>query len=243
MTKALILTGVIAATMATIFMLPAFKQVDSALQTDVPEFLGSWRTRSYPPSQKELDILAGDTEFSKAKCGLPRLEETSYIDGTSPMDIADLSVVLSGHDLANSIHRPERCMPAQGHEGLITSSAELTLGNGRTIPLTRILSRQHLSYGEPDDRQFVTRKSITYYFFVGHDRITADHTERTVLDIVDRVAKGTAQRWAYVSATMAYTDKKERGYGDLPSLEMADEKLRLLLEQLAEENIDWSRFS
>ena len=25
-----------------------------------------------------------------------------------------VSIVLSGHDLDNSIHRPERCLPAQG---------------------------------------------------------------------------------------------------------------------------------
>lgn len=243
MNKFFILIGVLGAVLTSIFFLPAFKQVESALDTDVPEDLGPWITETYPPSQKELDILAGDTQFAKAKCGLRRFEEMSYIHGTAPMDVADLSVVLSGHDLANSIHRPERCMPAQGHEGLISSDSELALDNGRTIPLTRILSRQHLGVGEAEERRFITRKSITYYFFVGHDRITADHTERTVMDIIDRLAKGNAQRWAYVSATMAYTDKEDRDYRDLPSLEMADEKLRELLKELAEENIDWSRFS
>jgi hypothetical protein len=167
----------------------------------------------------------------------------SYITMQAPVDIADLSVVLSGYDLANSIHRPERCMPAQGHRSLVSSNSELSLDNGRTIPITRLLSKQDISYDTPEGRQHSTLDCVTYYFFVGAGQITSDHTERTLIDIVDRVGKGEAQKWAFITATMRYHETEDRQFGDLPSLEMADTKIRKLLQELAENNIDWSQIS
>lgn len=243
MIRSLSLAVILGLTMAAIYFLPPLRQVESAISITIPTYFGSWQTESYPASAREISILADDTKFAKAKCGLRRIEEVSYITGKAPIDIADLSVVLSGYDLANSIHRPERCMPAQGHRGLISSGSELALDNGRTIPLTRLLSKQDISYGPPEDRKHVTRDCITYYFFVGAEQITADHTERTLIDIVDRVAKGEAQRWAYITASMPYRETTNRQLGDLPSLEMADTKIRKLLQELAENNIDWNQVS
>lgn len=241
MKRSILLAATVGLIMAGIYILPPFRQVESAINMTIPTYLGSWQTETYPASQKELNILAGDTKFAKAKCGLRRVEEMSYITMKAPIDIADLSVVLSGYDLANSIHRPERCMPAQGHRGLISSDSTLELDNGRTLPLTRLLSKQDLSYGPPEDRQHITLDSITYYFFVGAEHITADHTERTLIDIYDRVARGEAQKWAFISASMTFRNDPEREMGSMPNLEMADKKIRQLLKELAENNIDWDR--
>lgn len=243
MLRAFLPAALIAAVMSAIYMLPPFEEVESALDMRLDDFLGSWETKIYPPSEKELKILAGDTKFSKAHCLLRRVEEMSFIRGIAPIDAVDLSVVLSGHDLANSIHRPERCMPAQGHRALQSSSSSLELPGGHQLPITRILSKQDVSYGPEDDRQQITRNCLTYYFFVGHQRITESHTERTLIDIKDRILKGDAQRWAYVSATMPYAEVAEREFGDPPDLEMADKKIRQLLTELAESNIDWSQIS
>lgn len=243
MIRSFVLAAALGITMAAIYFLPPFEQVESAMSIKIPTYLDSWQTESYTASDKEVSTLADDTKFSKAKCGLRRVEEISYITGKAPIDIADLSIVLSGYDLANSIHRPERCMPAQGHRGLVASRSELELDNGRTIPLTRLLSKQDLAFGPPEARKHVTTDSVTYYFFVGAETITADHTERTLIDIVDRVAKGEAQKWAFISASMPFHETEERQYGDLPSLEMADTKIRQLLKELAESNIDWARIS
>jgi hypothetical protein len=46
-----------------------------------------------------------------------------YDDGIG--DQVLVSIVLSGHDLDNSIHRPERCLPAQGWT--IVDSTSLSL--------------------------------------------------------------------------------------------------------------------
>ena len=54
---------------------------------------------------KELQILAKDTEF----------ERTQFANTASPYHPAvEVSVVFSGKDLNNSIHRPERCLRSQG---------------------------------------------------------------------------------------------------------------------------------
>lgn len=234
MNRAVFLALLLGITLSTIFMLPPFQQVDSAMAMEIPDEIGVWRTKPYPVSQKELDILAGDTEFSKAACGVPRYSEMSYITGRAPTDVADLSIVMSGHDIANSIHRPERCMPAQGHRGLQGSSSTLELANGKTIPVRRILSRFDPGSGEE-------ATAVTYYFFVGETRITEDHLKRTLIDTRDRLFKGRAQRWAYVSVTMPYLDQPDPPRGAPLTLEAADKKIRELLVELADRNINWEQ--
>ena len=241
MKPAIVLTAILAAGLSTIFVLPDFKQAECALDTDIPESLSGGRTAKYNPSDKELAILANDTEFSKAKCLVPRLEEQSFITMTSPADVIDLSIVLSGYDLANSIHRPERCMPAQGHKIQSSQSDELDLGDGRKIPLTRLVSKLTQAVGPPEEGKYVTVDNLTYYFFVGRNSVTNSHTERTLIDIKDRVFHGEAQRWAYVSASIRFLNQPDRPFGAPPDLEMADKKIRELLKELAEKNIDWSK--
>ena len=239
MKRSIILGTVLGGVMSLIFFLPEFQQTDSALKMSIPTYLGSWQTETYPPSKAELDTLAADTKFSKAKCGLRRVEEMSYITGSAPVDIVDLSIVLSGHDLANSIHRPERCMQAQGHRDLVNTPSELTLDNGTKIPLMRIDSRRDQRVRTPDGDQVITFDYLTYYFFIGHDRLTASHLQRTLMDITDRVAKGEAQRWAYISTSMAFLPTEKREYGGPADKELADKKIRQLLKELAKENVRW----
>jgi hypothetical protein len=200
-----------------------------------------WDTETYSPSEKELAILAKDTRFSKARCSLLRSEDMTLL-GSVPRDEADLSIVVSGHDLANSIHRPERCLPAQGHTGLHSSASTITLENGRELPVTRLLTKRRDIYGTPDDPQEIIRHCLIYYFFVGKDHLTRSHTKRTLYDIRDRVLHGEAQSWAYVMAIMPYAD----GDPDAPAnrglldYDRTDKKIRQLLAELADENIDWS---
>lgn len=241
MNRAYVLAAVISLVLCSIFLLPPFQQVESAMRMEIPGNFGSWRTLTYPPSEKEIKTLAADTEFAKARCQLPRYDEMSFITGEAPIDRADLSIVLSGYDLANSIHRPERCMPAQGHKILSSSTSELEIDDQRRVPVTRLVSTQSFEIGEGAERRSVHVASLTYYFFVGHDAVTASHTERTLLDIKDRILKGEAQRWAYVTVTMPYVDKPQRSHGEPLTQEEADDKIRQLLTELAEKNIDWSR--
>jgi hypothetical protein len=80
---------------------------------------------------------------------------------------------------------------------------------------------------------------LTYYFFVGHEQLTNDHIERTVMDMKDRLVRGMDQRWAYVSTTM--------WYGKVPWIENevtekeADAKLQAFIEDFAEKRISWDQ--
>ncbi|MEM9235892.1 MAG: exosortase-associated EpsI family protein [Verrucomicrobiota bacterium] len=222
--------------------MPPFKEAESALDTSIPEKLGPAFTKSKAPTPKELMILAKDTHFSKADCIIPRIEETSLITGDpSAYDLLDVSIILSGHDLANSIHRPERCLSAQGHKIQTSAPSELELGNGFKLPVNTMVTK--LEY-TTDSGEYGSVDSLTYYFFVGNETITNSHTERTLIDIKDRILKGEAQRWAYVICSMRFHDQPSHPYGfPLPSKEMADKKIREVLTELAEGNIDWERFS
>lgn len=238
--KSLFTPLILLSLLGLVFFLPEKGTIaQSAIRMEISDRMGDWYFRVIPPSKEEIEYLAKDTEFSKANCFLPRLEERSYITGETPFDQAQLSIVLSGHDLNNSIHRPERCMPAQGHKIHSQASDTLDLPNGRSVPLRRLLSRQQLLVA-PDSKETVTFDCLTYYFFVGHGDITASHEQRTLIDMRDRLLKGQDQRWAYVQVSMCYDPDADGTPGKLPSYPAAEKKIRGLLTELADRNIDWA---
>ena len=229
---------VLGGALGAVYFLPQAGAVaGSAVKMELPGSTGGWSFKAFPASKDELGTLPADTEFSKAICLRPRPGEVSF-DGRLVPDRVDLSVVLSGCDLNNSIHRPERCMPAQGHTITASGNITLQLANGREFEAKRLRSVQKLkAVGEGG--QAVQFNCITYYFFVGHDRVTNDHLERTLVDMKDRLLRGMDQRWAYVSASM--------WYGKLPWIDKevseaeADEKLRKFVTGFAENQIDWDQ--
>ena len=237
----MILPLMMAGMLSGVYLLPkAGEMAPSAIRMDLPEWIGSWEFRQKPPTQEEIDLLAADTEFSKAVCLKPRPGEFHYISGKRIPDRIDLSVVLSGHDLNNSIHRPERCMPSQGHQIGSSSKAVIDLPNGQRIPTRRLLSVQSVAANE-DHTEYKRYQCVTYYFFVGHKSITQDHFARTLTDIKDRLLFGMDQRWAYVSASMWYG--KVPWIKDEVTLDEADQKLQDFLKELSMEQIDWEQIN
>lgn len=225
-------------TLSAVYFLPqAGQTAQSAVKMELPGSNSGWEFRMIPPSKEEIGTLEKDTEFAKAVCLKPRPGEIS-LEGYLIPDRVDLSVVLSGHDLNNSIHRPERCMPAQGHSITASDDVTMKLSNGREFNAKRLRSVQSLK-GSKDDTDPTQFNCVTYYFFIGHDRITNDHLERTLVDMKDRLLRGMDQRWAYVSASM--------WFGKMPWIEKeiteeeADEKLREFVTKFAEEQISWDQ--
>lgn len=225
--------------LSAVYVLPkAGKTGESAVRMILPGFIGGWSFEKLAASQDEIRILSDDTEFAKAICLKARPGEVT-LDGYRVPDRVDLSVVLSGHDLNNSIHRPERCMPTQGH--LITASSDVTLrmDNGRDFKAKRLGSMQ--AFKDPETGKVVSQfHCVTYYFFVGHDRVTSDHLERTLIDMKDRLLRGMDQRWAYVSASMWFGEIPWIAGKEVTEAE-ADEKLRSFLTEFAERQIDWDQ--
>ena len=224
--------------LALIYVLPSVGDIaDSAVIMDLPEAKDDWRFQPVPPSEAEIRTLAADTEFAKAVCMRPR--PRSFFDTSDPQfDRIDFSIVLSGHDLNNSIHRPERCMPAQGHNILSSRTVAIELDNGRVLTARRLLSVQSIPTNE-QRTELLRFNAITYYFFIGHDRVTHDHLARTFIDMKDRLMRGMDQRWAYATTST--------WFGDLPWLEYevteeaADAKLIEFIRGVAERQIDWDQ--
>jgi hypothetical protein len=205
---------------------------------EIQEKLGAWTAHQVQETKAERDTLAPDTRFAKAVCLKPRDGNSSFFY-TGPQDVAHVSIVLSGFDLANSIHRPERCMPAQGHEIYQSEKLVVAVKDNRQVPVRRLLSVQTTK----DEKTGVVSKynTVTYYFFVGHERITENHTRRTLFDIKDRLMNGEAQGWAYISVTMAFGSAKAGLSGELPDFETADLAVRNLLGELSTTNIAWEQ--
>lgn len=234
-----ILPALIGLLLSCVHLLPeSGKMAPSAISMSLPDVQGDWILRHRPPSREEIELLADDTEFAKAICLQPRPGEYQFESGLQVPDRVDLSVVLSGHDLNNSIHRPERCMPSQGHVIGSSSTVNIELPNGRKLPTRRLLSVQSVPINE-ERTQYQSFQSLTYYFFVGHRSLTEDHLQRTFIDIKDRLLFGMDQRWAYVSVSM--------WYGKVPwiepevTIEEADQKLQEFLSELSMTQIDWDQ--
>lgn len=229
-----LLTG---AVMMSVFLLPKSGTIaESAIRMALPEKQGDWEFELSQATKKEVDILDKETQFSKAVCLAP-IPYSYQANGTRNLKRIDLSVVLSGTDINNSIHRPERCMPAQGHQIYDSSVSSVTTPSGRTFPVRELISLQVIPLDEKGEKA-VKLHCVTMYFFVGEREITEDHLQRTLIDMRDRLVRGQDQRWAYVSASMWFSD--DGGFG-LLTREAAEKEIRQFLSDLADRNISWDK--
>jgi len=168
----------------------------------LPEFIGDWYGQDAVVTEKERLVLGSETRFA-------RKQYTS-----SKGDAVYVSIVLAGEDMSTSIHRPERCLPAQGFTIVDQTRVKTALATG-PLTMTR-LHNGHPLYNSggrpletPDGRQ-AQEFSLLYYWFVGSTETTADHTARYFIDARDRLLKGTNQPWAYVTVMSRITDKFDR---------------------------------
>ena len=176
------------------------EMLPSAVKMKWPEIAGDWvKVRDTVESPQEKSILAPDTQFAKAE----------YVHARSNIHI-DVGIVLSGMDPNNSIHRPERCLEAQGHGGLVRQGRDVKLADGRGLPVMRLFS--NIKWMETRENEAPISHSsnfITYYWFVGHDLLTNSHYGRTLRDIRDRLLLGTNQRWAYFTIGVRLIDNEQ----------------------------------
>lgn len=162
------------------------------IELSLPTYVGQWYGEDQKISDLELQMLAKDTQFARKL----------YTDGRGGQIFA--SIVLSGQDLDNSIHRPERCLPAQGW-----SVADSKVVN---IPMQQVnigeleATRLHNVRKVPtQDGGTIPIYSLNYYWFVGSSDMTASHFDRTYMDIRDRILYGYNQRWAYITIASTIT--------------------------------------
>ena len=198
---------ILLAGLSLVFALPTTPPIkDAALNTELPNFLtlSGWRGKKFGvPSEDERAILAKDTGFYRRdyhrevsmseQAALSPPNRPQYHAGL--MDVLNASIVLSGKDLSNSIHALERCLTAQGFNIPEASTMLVTLRSGHVLPVRRLLCEK----AEPGSRRIA--RSISYYWFVGHDYVTGNHVKRGIKDFMDRIFHGYDQRWAYITVT------------------------------------------
>jgi EpsI family protein len=191
--RLLLLFVVLAGGLCSAFLVPArtnFQPVGVVM--DLPESIGQWTGAPQAITQAEKDQLAADTSFSR------RMYSNAFGDQIL------VSIVLSGEDPDNSIHRPERCLPAQGWTILDSKTVKIPMPGRPSGPLaaTRLHSEQNF---KDDQGRLHKIENLNYYWFVGYGRMTPSHIHRAVLDIHDRVFRGYNQRWAYVTVASNIT--------------------------------------
>lgn len=183
--RLVVLWLILGAGLSAIFLLPKVAMTQPVgIRLELPQFVGKWYGVDQKISDRELAMLAADTEFARKV----------YTDGAG--NAIYVSIVLSGADLDNSIHRPERCLPAQGWTIADTRTQKVALESGKKLAVTRLHDVRQVPLPAGG---MVSVYNLNYYWFIGFHHLTASHLERTMLDIQDRVFKGYNQRWAYIT--------------------------------------------
>jgi EpsI family protein len=193
-TKRLVVVQVILiAALGSVFFLPKVaNSTPQGIELTLPTYVGGWYGEDQKISDLERQMLAKDTAFARKL----------YNDGRGNQIFA--SIVLSGQDLDNSIHRPERCLPAQGWSVADSRVVTIPLPQGPVSSLksTRLHNMREIL---TDDGGKMPLYSLNYYWFVGWKDITASHFDRTYIDIRDRILYGYNQRWAYITVASTVT--------------------------------------
>ncbi|MGC3989242.1 MAG: EpsI family protein [Chthoniobacteraceae bacterium] len=204
----LILQIVLLAGLSSIFLLPHVPDDEPAgIKLSLPDFVGPWYGEDAPVTQAERDALGSTTEFARK----------NYTDGRGNQ--LYVSIVLSGADMMTSIHRPERCLPAQGWT-LIDSarrSVDVKDSGNHILQVTRLHSFRYARNQSGETINDAQGKAIpiynlNYYWFIGRNTIVPSHYDRLYIDMRDRVLYGYNQRWAYVTVVSNVTDNLQ-AYG------------------------------
>ena len=189
--RLIILQSALLVGLGSVFLLPKKIEIQpAAIRSALPDFIGQWYGADQPVTQAEKDSLGPDTQFVRKL----------YTNGTG--DQIFVSIVFSGPDMSTSIHRPERCLPAQGWTVADTMVKKIPLEDG-TLEATRLRNVRHVQ--SQDKTRSMSVYSLDYYWFVGHTAETGSHLRRTWIDIRDRVFKGENQQWAYVAVISTIT--------------------------------------
>ena len=144
-----------------------------------------------------------------------------------PVDSILVSVVLAGEDMMTSIHRPERCLNAQGWEFAPGDDRRVQLPGAGVLPIMRLRTHRmdRLKDGTP-----IPLDSLCYYWFAGHKDLTESHLQRVLIDTKDRVKGGFAQRWAMIMISSNITKNRQKFGRDEKG---TDEVITEFIQQIA----------
>lgn len=194
-----ILLAVVGLGLSTVFLLPKSAAQPAGLkltaqeQVSIPEEVAGWLGRDGEITENERKTLGEKDDGTGTKLG-----RKFYSHPEARNYEVLVSVVLSGHDMSTSIHRPERCLDAQGWSVLESEGVAVHIEGSGTFPTTRLHNRRTIQL---KDGKTARQDAFTFYWFVGENEITASHWGRFFQDNRDRLLRGVNQRWAFITVT------------------------------------------
>jgi hypothetical protein len=230
---------ILALTFGSVFLLPkrgAFAQ--SSILDFPPLEMGEWSGTKTTPSKEEVAILDKDTIFNKAEYSSYDLPELPIATGQIFTPTISLSIVKSGTNVNNSIHRPERCLRGQGHLEMRSQATSINTPKGRIVNVQQINSIIPIPPKQKGEDPFPIGY-ISYYYFVGHHQLTNDHWTRTFIDMKDRLLLGRDQQWSFVMVSFPYSLGKSAEQAEM-NRKNADKKIRQLLAELTDRLVKWN---
>lgn len=123
-----------------------------------------------------------------------------------------VTIVITGAD-REGIHRPERCLVAQGSQVVKTRRLIVPLTGREDLVLTSIATMRQTN-GTADGEATDVGEFFAYWF-AGQGRETPSHLERMFWLARDRVTKGVASRWAYISISGRRPTESDRYLDDI----------------------------
>jgi hypothetical protein len=170
---------------------------------ELPAFLGSaWVGRPAEVTAVERETLPPDTGYSRK----------NYVKLGRSQEQVFFSIVLSGRD-RTSIHRPELCLVGQGWTIRDSEVRRLQLPDGRGDIRATLLRIERETVREDGTR--VMLPALLAYWFAGSDGVEATHRGMLWRGALDRVRRGQADRWAYVTAQTLATDGESAAWARL----------------------------
>lgn len=169
---------------ATVFLLPHSSAMPTGVRQELPDFVGNWKGTDMEISEKERTGLGEKTGTRIIRKNYRNLDGYEII----------VSIVISGRDMSTSIHRPERCLQAQGWVLQDSDQFAMTLPQRGTFPVVQLRATRLAQNGD----SVMTHELQTLYWFVGENEICAGHWSRWAIDNRDRLFRGLSQRWAFI---------------------------------------------
>jgi Protein of unknown function (DUF3485) len=169
---------------ATVYLLPKNPDQPTGIRMELPDYVANWIGTDGEITDKErygLGVASGTRIIRKVYRNLGDHEIT-------------VTIVLSGRDMSTSIHRPERCLDAQGWARRESDTFAVSLPMRGTFPVTQLRCSRLIQ----TEKSPVTLDLQAFYWFVGEDEICNGHWERWAIDNRDRLFRGLNQRWAFI---------------------------------------------
>jgi len=203
--------------MSAVFFLPKYFFQPLGIVLDLPETVGEWTGRDMKIGDNEVAILGPGTEFARK----------AYTNGRG--DELAVTIVLAGHDMNTSIHRPERCLVAQGWSLTSAPTVQIAVpGRGKLdAKQLKVVKVVQLEGG-----QQIPISNLNYYWFVGRTGTTASHFQRWLIDKGDRLFRGYNQRWAYFTVASTITQGlKQNGRSEAETGALIEEFMKGMVKE------------